>query len=59
MLSFDSETMLLHHFSRKEKENEQSNGYVCIVELADEDVEMIAGLTGCVGLSGNPDTMPF
>ena len=28
-------------------------------ELSDEDVDMIAGLTGCVGLSGDPDQMPF
>ena len=28
-------------------------------ELSDEDVQLIAGLTGCVGLSGDPDTMPF
>ena len=28
-------------------------------ELAEEDVRMIAGLKGCVGLSGNPDMMPF
>ena len=28
-------------------------------ELEDADVALIAGLTGCVGLSGNPDTMPF
>ena len=28
-------------------------------ELADEDVKLIAGLTGCVGLSGDPDNMPF
>ena len=28
-------------------------------ELSDEDVKLIAGLTGCVGLSGDPDTMPF
>jgi diketogulonate reductase-like aldo/keto reductase len=28
-------------------------------ELEEADVQMIADLTGCVGLSGNPDTMPF
>ena len=28
-------------------------------ELEEEDVKLIAGLTGCVGLSGDPDTMPF
>ena len=28
-------------------------------ELEDADVQKIAGLTGCVGLSGDPDTMPF
>ena len=28
-------------------------------ELSDEDVKKIADLTGCVGLSGDPDTMPF
>ncbi|MBP5761925.1 MAG: aldo/keto reductase [Lachnospiraceae bacterium] len=28
-------------------------------ELSDEDVQLIAGLTGCVGLSGDPDTKPF
>ena len=28
-------------------------------ELEDSDVKLISGLTGCVGLSGNPDTMPF
>ena len=28
-------------------------------ELEESDVSLIAGLTGCVGLSGDPDTMPF
>ncbi|MBR6223536.1 MAG: aldo/keto reductase [Lachnospiraceae bacterium] len=28
-------------------------------ELEEEDVSMIAGLTGCVGFSGDPDNMPF
>ncbi len=28
-------------------------------ELDESDVRLIAGLTGCVGLSGNPDTKPF
>ena len=28
-------------------------------ELEEDDVRKIADLTGCVGLSGNPDTMPF
>lgn len=28
-------------------------------ELDESDVQMIADLTGCVGLSGDPDTMPF
>ena len=28
-------------------------------ELEEADVQLIADLTGCVGLSGNPDTMPF
>lgn len=28
-------------------------------ELSDEDVKKIADLTGCVGLSGDPDAMPF
>ena len=28
-------------------------------ELEEADVQLIAGLTGCVGLSGDPDTMPF
>lgn len=28
-------------------------------ELEESDVALIAGLTGCVGLSGDPDTMPF
>ena len=28
-------------------------------ELEDSDVKLISGLTGCVGLSGDPDTMPF
>ena len=28
-------------------------------ELEEADVQQIAALTGCVGLSGNPDTMPF
>ena len=28
-------------------------------ELEDADVQKIADLTGCVGLSGDPDTMPF
>jgi len=28
-------------------------------ELSDEDVLLIASLTGCVGSVGNPDTMPF
>jgi diketogulonate reductase-like aldo/keto reductase len=28
-------------------------------ELDEADVQMIAGLTGCVGLSGDPDNMPF
>jgi len=28
-------------------------------ELEEADVQLIASLTGCVGLSGNPDTMPF
>ena len=28
-------------------------------ELEESDVQKIAGLTGCVGLSGDPDTMPF
>ena len=27
--------------------------------LEEEDVRLIASLTGCVGLSGNPDAMPF
>lgn len=28
-------------------------------ELTADDVQLIAGLKGCVGLSGNPDMMPF
>lgn len=28
-------------------------------ELEEADVQLIASLTGCVGLSGDPDTMPF
>ena len=28
-------------------------------EIEEADVSKIAGLTGCVGLSGDPDTMPF
>ena len=28
-------------------------------ELEESDVRMIAGLTGCVGLSQDPDTAPF
>ncbi len=28
-------------------------------ELEEAVVQLIAGLTGCVGLSENPDTMPF
>ena len=28
-------------------------------ELEEADVQLIAGLKGCVGLSGDPDTMPF
>ncbi|MBR6402215.1 MAG: aldo/keto reductase [Eubacterium sp.] len=28
-------------------------------ELEESDVRMIAGLTGCVGLSSDPDTVPF
>ena len=28
-------------------------------ELDADDVRMIADLKGCVGLSGDPDTMPF
>ena len=28
-------------------------------ELEESDVKLIAGLTGCVGVSGDPDNMPF
>lgn len=28
-------------------------------ELEESDVQKIADLKGCVGLSGDPDTMPF
>ncbi|MBP5609183.1 MAG: aldo/keto reductase, partial [Lachnospiraceae bacterium] len=28
-------------------------------ELDEEDVKLISGLKGCVGLSGDPDNMPF
>ncbi len=28
-------------------------------ELEEADVQKIADLTGCVGLSGDPDNMPF
>ncbi|MBO7449007.1 MAG: aldo/keto reductase [Clostridiales bacterium] len=28
-------------------------------ELEEKDVQLIAGLTGCVGLSADPDTVPF
>ncbi|MCR5767667.1 MAG: aldo/keto reductase [Lachnospiraceae bacterium] len=28
-------------------------------ELEESDMQLIAGLTGCVGFSGDPDTMPF
>jgi diketogulonate reductase-like aldo/keto reductase len=37
----------------------EENIQVFDFELEERDVQLIAGLTGCVGLSGNPDDMPF
>ena len=37
--------------------DENIRGFDC--ELDEEDVKLISGLKGCVGLSGDPDNMPF